>query len=190
LFIEFPYKIIVDQQAQDPRKILGEWEMHCLGFKIWSLCSYSSKCISRLFRFNIVFWYGLRVHTCLALVLRSMQNWAEDLYFRELDLNYPGVTDAMVQAIYLLSFVSPREWFVFGYWTWSAQNTRRESKNVVHEVHDLHHFRCFHQFYDCAFIGSRYTIPLERSLWLLQDPNSLEFPCMITQCMMISYAIM
>jgi len=26
----------------------------------------------------------------------SMQNWAEDLYFKELDLNYPGVTDAMV----------------------------------------------------------------------------------------------
>lgn len=26
----------------------------------------------------------------------SMQNWAEDLYFRELDLNYPGGTDALV----------------------------------------------------------------------------------------------
>jgi hypothetical protein len=26
----------------------------------------------------------------------SMQNWVEDLYFKELDLNYPGVTDAMV----------------------------------------------------------------------------------------------
>ncbi|KAG0616241.1 hypothetical protein M758_5G101200 [Ceratodon purpureus] len=26
----------------------------------------------------------------------SMQNWAEDLYFRELDLDYPGVIDAMV----------------------------------------------------------------------------------------------
>jgi hypothetical protein len=30
------------------------------------------------------------------LLFRSMQNWAEDLYFKELDLNYPGVTDAMV----------------------------------------------------------------------------------------------
>lgn len=28
----------------------------------------------------------------------SMQNWAEDLYFRELDLNYPGVTEAMVHS--------------------------------------------------------------------------------------------
>ena len=26
-----------------------------------------------------------------------MQNWAEDLYFRELDLDYPGVIDAMVR---------------------------------------------------------------------------------------------
>ncbi|CAK9261816.1 unnamed protein product [Sphagnum jensenii] len=26
----------------------------------------------------------------------SMQNWAEDLYFKQLDLNYPGVSDAMV----------------------------------------------------------------------------------------------
>ena len=31
-----------------------------------------------------------------ALVVCSMQNWAEDLYFRELDLNYPGLSDAMV----------------------------------------------------------------------------------------------
>lgn len=30
------------------------------------------------------------------LLFCSMQNWAEDLYFKELDLNYPGVTDAMV----------------------------------------------------------------------------------------------
>lgn len=28
----------------------------------------------------------------------SMQNWAEDLYFKELDLNYPGPTDAMVHS--------------------------------------------------------------------------------------------
>lgn len=26
----------------------------------------------------------------------SMQNWVEDLYFKELDLNYPGINDAMV----------------------------------------------------------------------------------------------
>lgn len=29
--------------------------------------------------------------------MTSMQNWAEDLYFKQLDVNYPGVTDAMVQ---------------------------------------------------------------------------------------------
>jgi predicted alpha/beta-hydrolase family hydrolase len=28
--------------------------------------------------------------------MTSMQNWAEDLYFKQLDVNYPGVTDAMV----------------------------------------------------------------------------------------------
>jgi hypothetical protein len=28
-----------------------------------------------------------------------MQNWAEDLYFKQLDLNYPGVSDAMVQIL-------------------------------------------------------------------------------------------
>lgn len=28
-----------------------------------------------------------------------MQNWAEDLYFKQLDLNYPDVTDAMVGDI-------------------------------------------------------------------------------------------
>lgn len=33
----------------------------------------------------------------------SVQNWAEDLYFRQLDLNYPGVTDAMEGIIHLLS---------------------------------------------------------------------------------------
>ena len=26
----------------------------------------------------------------------SIQNWMEDLYFKQLDLNYPGVTGAMV----------------------------------------------------------------------------------------------
>jgi hypothetical protein len=29
--------------------------------------------------------------------MTSMQNWAEDLYFKQLDVKYPGVTDAMVQ---------------------------------------------------------------------------------------------
>ncbi|BBN20210.1 hypothetical protein MPTK1_8g17360 [Marchantia polymorpha subsp. ruderalis] len=28
----------------------------------------------------------------------SYQNWAEDLYFRQLDLNYPGIEDAMVHS--------------------------------------------------------------------------------------------
>eukprot|EP00246_Nothoceros_aenigmaticus_P018769 TRINITY_DN9991_c0_g1_i1.p1 TRINITY_DN9991_c0_g1~~TRINITY_DN9991_c0_g1_i1.p1 ORF type:complete len:317 (-),score=21.71 TRINITY_DN9991_c0_g1_i1:195-1145(-) len=28
----------------------------------------------------------------------SLQNWAEDLFFKQLDLNYPGVTDAMVHS--------------------------------------------------------------------------------------------
>ncbi|CAK9862890.1 unnamed protein product [Sphagnum jensenii] len=28
--------------------------------------------------------------------MTSMQNWAEDLYFKQLDVKYPGVTDAMV----------------------------------------------------------------------------------------------
>ena len=34
-------------------------------------------------------------------MLCSMQNWAEDLYFRELDLKYPGVTDAVVCEVYI-----------------------------------------------------------------------------------------
>jgi hypothetical protein len=33
----------------------------------------------------------------LDVEIGSMQNWAEDLYFKQLDVKYPGVTDAMVQ---------------------------------------------------------------------------------------------
>lgn len=28
----------------------------------------------------------------------SIQNWVEDLYWKQLDLNYPGMPDAMVRA--------------------------------------------------------------------------------------------
>jgi hypothetical protein len=50
--------------------------------------------------------YSDLVFIGLALVVYSMQNWAEDLYFRELDLNYPGVTDAMVSNMHFSSIIS------------------------------------------------------------------------------------
>lgn len=33
------------------------------------------------------------------ILVCSIQNWAEDIYFRELDLHYPGVIDAMVRNL-------------------------------------------------------------------------------------------
>ena len=42
----------------------------------------------------------------LALVVCSIENWTEDLYFRQLDLKYPGVTGAMVSNLHYSSIIS------------------------------------------------------------------------------------
>lgn len=39
-------------------------------------------------------------------MIGSMQNWVEDLYFKELDLNYPGISDAMVRWIIHVFFIN------------------------------------------------------------------------------------
>lgn len=41
------------------------------------------------------------VDSCLTnkLFFRSIQNWVEDLYWKQCDFNYPGVSDAMVRVV-------------------------------------------------------------------------------------------
>lgn len=36
----------------------------------------------------------------------SLQNWIEDLYWKQLDINYPGMDDAMVRVLEKVSLFS------------------------------------------------------------------------------------
>lgn len=42
---------------------------------------------------------------CLKMLLYSLQNWIEDLYWKQHEINYPGMDDAMVCAVKGLSFL-------------------------------------------------------------------------------------
>ncbi|CAL5415779.1 unnamed protein product [Camellia sinensis] len=39
---------------------------------------------------------------------RSLQNWIEDLYWKQLDLNYPGMPDAMVCIMDFILLTTPQ----------------------------------------------------------------------------------
>lgn len=42
---------------------------------------------------------------CSKLLLYSLQNWIEDLYWKQHEINYPGMDDAMVCGVKYLALL-------------------------------------------------------------------------------------